>query len=151
MNRLEKTIRPLLLALALSLAASGAARAEAPVRVEVFKSPYCGCCEKWVEHMRKNGFEVISKDVQDVPAVRKGLGMPDRYGSCHTAKVGGYVIEGHVPAADVRRLLRERPKAVGLSAPGMPQGSPGMETATPQPYDTLLIHANGGHEVFAKH
>lgn len=149
MNRLETTIRPLLLALA--LAASGAARAEAPVRVEAFKSPYCGCCQKWVEHMRKNGFEIVAKDVDDVPAVRKGLGMPDRYGSCHTAKVGGYVIEGHVPAEDVRRLLRERPRAVGLSAPGMPQGSPGMETSTPQAYDTLLVRANGGHEVFAKH
>lgn len=149
MNRLERTIRPLLLALA--LAASGATRAEAPVRVEAFKSPYCGCCQKWVEHMRKNGFEVVAKDVDDVPAVRKGLGMPDRYGSCHTAKIGGYVVEGHVPAADVRRLLRERPRAVGLSAPGMPQGSPGMETATPQPYDTLLVRANGGHDVFAKH
>ncbi len=77
--------------------------------------------------------------------------MPDRVGSCHTAKVGGYAIEGHVPAADVRRLLKEKPKAIGLAAPGMPQGSPGMETATPVPYDTLLVQADGSARIFASH
>jgi len=130
---------------------SGAALAQGPTRVEVFKSAYCGCCGKWVEHMRQNGFDVVTKDVDDVPAARKALGMPERYGSCHTARVGQYSIEGHVPAADVRRLLAESPKAVGLSAPGMPQGSPGMETANPQPYDTLLVHLDGGSSVFARH
>jgi hypothetical protein len=125
--------------------------AQAAERVEVFKSPYCGCCEKWVEHMRKAGFNVITKDVSDVPAARKLTGMPERFGSCHTAKVGGYVVEGHVPAADVQRLLKEKPKAVGLAAPGMPQGSPGMETNHPQPYDTLLVQADGSSKVFAKH
>jgi hypothetical protein len=125
--------------------------AQAAERVEVFKSPYCGCCEKWVEHMRKAGFDVVTKDVNDVPAARKLTGMPERFGSCHTAKVGGYVVEGHVPAADVQRLLKEKPKAVGLAAPGMPQGSPGMETNHPQPYDTLLVQADGSYKVFAKH
>jgi hypothetical protein len=125
--------------------------AHAAERVEVFKSPYCGCCEKWVEHMRKASFDVVTKDVNDVPAARKLTGMPERFGSCHTAKVGGYVVEGHVPAADVQRLLKEKPKAVGLAAPGMPQGSPGMETNNPQPYDTLLVQADGSYKVFAKH
>lgn len=130
------------LIIALSLFA-GINLAQAAERVEVFKSPYCGCCEKWVEHMRKAGFDVVTKDVNDVPAARKAAGMPERFGSCHTAKVGGYVVEGHVPAADVQRLLKEKPKAVGLAAPGMPQGSPGMETNHPQPYDTLLVQEIG--------
>jgi hypothetical protein len=140
--------RPLIIAFTLFAAIPQAHAAE---RVEVFKSPYCGCCEKWVEHMRKAGFDVVTKDVNDVPATRKLTGMPERFGSCHTAKVGGYVVEGHVPAADVQRLLKENPKAVGLAAPGMPQGSPGMETNHPQPYDTLLVQADGSHKVFAKH
>lgn len=138
------------LIIALSLFA-GINLVHAAERVEVFKSPYCGCCEKWVGHMRKAGFDVVTKDVNDVPAARKAAGMPERFGSCHTAKVGGYVVEGHVPAADVQRLLKEKPKAVGLAAPGMPQGSPGMETNHPQPYDTLLVQADGSSQIFAKH
>lgn len=144
------TLRPLPLLLAL-LVGAGSAWAQSATQVEVFKSPYCGCCEKWIEHMQKNGFKVNAHNVNDVPAARKSLGMPDRVGSCHTAKVGGYLIEGHVPAADIQRLLKEKPKAVGLAAPGMPQGSPGMETATPVPYETLLVQADGSTTVFAKH
>lgn len=144
------TLRTLPLLLAL-LVATGTAWAQSATQVEVFKSPYCGCCEKWIEHMQKNGFKVNAHNVNDVPAARKSLGMPDRVGSCHTAKVGGYLIEGHVPAADIQRLLKEKPKAVGLAAPGMPQGSPGMETATPVPYETLLVQADGSTTVFAKH
>lgn len=140
--------KPLIMALALL---AGPPLAQAADRVEVFKSPYCGCCEKWVEHMRRAGFDVVTKDVNDVPAARKLTGMPERFGSCHTSKVGGYVVEGHVPAADVKRLLTEKPRAVGLAAPGMPQGSPGMETNNPQPYDTLLVQADGSYKVFAKH
>jgi len=130
---------------------SGAAFAQGPVRVEVYKSAYCGCCGKWVEHLRKNGFDVVTKDVDDVPAARKALGMPEKYGSCHTAKVGSYSVEGHVPADDIRRLLAESPKAIGLATPGMPQGSPGMETSTPQPYETLLVGLDGSAAVFARH
>jgi len=144
------TLRTLPLLLAL-LVGAGSAWAQSATQVEVFKSPYCGCCEKWIEHMQKNGFKVNAHNVNDVPAARKSLGMPDRVGSCHTAKVGGYLIEGHVPVADIQRLLKEKPKAVGLAAPGMPQGSPGMETATPVPYETLLVQADGSTTVFAKH
>lgn len=137
--------------LSLLLIAGGTAWAQSATQIEVFKSPYCGCCEKWVEHMEKSGFKVSAHNVNDVPAARKNLGMPDRFGSCHTAKIGGYVVEGHVPAADIQRLLKEKPKAIGLAAPGMPQGSPGMETATPVPYETLLIQADGSARLFAKH
>ncbi|MBS1158683.1 MAG: hypothetical protein H6R15_1102 [Proteobacteria bacterium] len=143
-------LRPLPLLLAL-LVGTGSVRAQSLTEVEVFKSPYCGCCEKWVEHLQKNRFTVNAHNVNDVPAARKRLGMPERVASCHTARVGGYLIEGHVPAADIQRLLKEKPKAVGLAAPGMPQGSPGMETATPVPYQTLLVQADGSTTVFAKH
>jgi hypothetical protein len=89
--------------------------------------------------------------MNDVPAARKKLGMPDRLGSCHTARIGDYVIEGHVPAADIQRLLKEKTKALGLAVPSMPPGSPGMETAKPVPYETLLVQADGSTRVFAKH
>jgi len=143
-----KTIR---LTLACVLLSANAVLAEGNPRVEVFKSASCGCCGGWVEHMRKNGFEVTTHDVADVPAERKKLGMPERLGSCHSAKVNGYVLEGHVPAADVRRLLKEKPKALGLAVPSMPPGSPGMEGPTPVPYDTLLVGRDGSTRVYASH
>jgi hypothetical protein len=138
----------------LTLFALGAAvnlPASAADAVDVYKSPYCGCCEKWVEHLQQAGFAVRTHDVNDVPAARQRLGMPERLGSCHTAKVAGYVVEGHVPAADIRRLLKEKPKAIGLAVPSMPPGSPGMESPKPVPYNTLLVQAGGATTVFAKH
>ena len=138
--------------IALSLASfTVVVRAAELPEVEVYKSPYCGCCTEWSKHMLDNGFKVRNIDVEDVPAARKKLGMPEKYGSCHTARIGSYVIEGHVPAADIKRLLKEKPQAVGLAAPGMPGGSPGMETAKPQPYDVLLVEKNGKSKVFARH
>ncbi|MBK7766358.1 MAG: DUF411 domain-containing protein [Sulfuritalea sp.] len=125
--------------------------AQSSAAVEVFKSPYCGCCGKWVEHLRQNGFQVNTHDVEDVTAARKKMGMPDRLGSCHTAKIGGYVVEGHVPAADIQRLLRDKPKALGLAVPSMPPGSPGMESAKPMPYQTLLVRTDGTTQVFTQH
>lgn len=135
--------------LAATLAASLAAHA-APL-VEVFKSPTCGCCTQWVAHLRENGFEVRAHDVEDVGAARARVGMPDRYASCHSARVEGYAIEGHVPAADIRRLLKERPAAVGLAVPSMPPGSPGMEGERKIPYDTLLVGQMGTARVYARH
>ena len=119
--------------------------------VEVYKSAQCGCCKFWAEHLEKNGFKVILHDVDDIPAARKKLGMPDQYGSCHVARVGQYLIEGHVPAADIKRLLKERPNAIGLAVPAMPPGSPGMESDAPVPYDTLLVGKDGKVKVFARH
>lgn len=116
--------------------------------VEVFKSAYCGCCEMWVEHLRANGFTVKANDVPDPAAHRAKLGIPETLGSCHSAKVGDYVLEGHVPAREIKRLLAEQPKAKGLAVPGMPLGSPGMEADRADAYDVMLIQSDGGHAVY---
>jgi Cu/Ag efflux protein CusF len=122
--------------------------------VQVWKDPNCGCCHLWVEHLQANGFKVEVRDVGNT-AARKRLGMPEQLGSCHTATVGGYVIEGHVPAADIHRLLKERPVALGLSVPGMPIGSPGMDgpeyKGRKDAYDVLLVQKNGSHKSFQHH
>ncbi|MCO5118858.1 MAG: DUF411 domain-containing protein [Burkholderiaceae bacterium] len=120
--------------------------------VEVFKSPYCGCCTAWVDHIKAAGFAVKVNMVDDTTAVRERLGMPHVYGSCHTATVDGYALEGHVPAAEVRRLLAQRPAAVGLAVPGMPASSPGMDVpGRNDPYEVLLIDKRGGRSVFARY
>jgi hypothetical protein len=116
--------------------------------ITVYKSPDCGCCGDWVDHLRANGFSVSVHDVEDVTPFKKKLGIPERLASCHTALVGGYAIEGHVPAADIRRLLAQKPRAKGLAVPGMPHGSPGMETGRQDPYDVLLFQANGRTTVY---
>ncbi|CAM5797316.1 DUF411 domain-containing protein [Rhizobacter fulvus] len=143
----------------LSLAVAGTAFASFPALarpavppVEVFKSPYCECCGAWVEHMRAAGFDVKVTLVTDTTAARKRLGMPDKFGSCHTATVAGYVLEGHVPAVEVKKLLSARPVAIGLAVPGMPPGSPGMEVGTRQdPYNVFLIDKRGLETVFASY
>ena len=135
---------------ALALSFNAIASSVAPT-VDVYKSPSCGCCGKWVKHMRHNGFQVRVHEANDVPAIRQATGMPDRLGSCHTAMTAGYVFEGHVPAADVRRLLNEKPKALGLAVPAMVPGSPGMESVNPKPYQTLLVQTDGTTQVFAQH
>lgn len=119
--------------------------------VTVWKSPTCGCCTKWVDHMREEGFTVVTIDTSDVNPVKRRHGVASDLGSCHTATVGGYVVEGHVPAADVRRLLAERPPVVGLAVPGMPTGSPGMEGPFSQKYDVIAFDRSGGRSVFASH
>lgn len=118
--------------------------------VTVYKSPTCGCCGEWVKHMQGNGFKVETHDLNDVSPIRRRYGIPGSLASCHTAVVGGYAIEGHVPAADIKRLLRERPRVIGLAVPGMVIGSPGMEQGAPQPYETLAFDAQGSR-VFARH
>ena len=143
----------------LSLALGAAALAVLPAlaatalpRVEVFKSPYCECCGAWVEHMKAAGFDVKVTLVNDTAAARKRLGMPDAFGSCHTATVGGYVLEGHVPAVEVKTLLALKPVAVGLAVPGMSPGSPGMEAgARRDPYKVFLIVNSGRETVFASY
>jgi len=121
--------------------------------VEVWKSPTCGCCEAWIAHLQKAGFEVKAHDVTDPDAIRASRGVPPALVSCHTAMVGGYVIEGHVPASDIERLLKERPRIRGLAVPGMPPAAPGMDvtTGSKAPYATLAIDPDGKTHVFAEH
>lgn len=133
-----------------SLLGTSAAMAQAAV-VEVFKSPTCGCCGKWVEHMKANGFKVVTHEMNDVTPYKQRLGVPVGMGSCHTAEVGGYLVEGHVPADDVKRLLAEKPKAKGLVSPGMPQSAPGMDMPGKQPYEILLVRQDGSTSSFARH
>lgn len=120
--------------------------------MDVWKSPTCGCCSDWLTHMAAAGFVATAHDTGN-NAARARLGMPAKLGSCHTARVAGYVLEGHVPAGDVRRLLRERPEAVGLAVPGMPIGSPGMEQdgSHRDAYDVLLVRRDGQTNVFARY
>ena len=123
------------------------AMAAAPV-ISVYKSATCGCCEEWVKHLRANGFTVEAHNVANPSDTREKMGIPDQLGSCHTGVVNGYAIEGHVPAADIKRLLAEKPKARGLAVPAMPMGSPGMEGPRKDPYDVLLVLPNGATKVF---
>jgi len=147
----------------LNAALAGAALAVLPawaaggenLTVEVWKSPYCGCCKDWIAHLKAEGFAVRVHKVGDLDAARRRLGMPERYASCHSARVGGYLLEGHVPAADIRRLLAERPAALGLAVPGMPVGAPGMDGPAyggrRDPHDVLLVVGDGHHRVYASY
>jgi len=120
--------------------------AASPV-VEVWTGPSCSCCHGWIDHLKASGFTVTTHDGGNTDA-RARLGMPVDYGSCHTGAVEGYALEGHVPAREVQRLLAERPDAIGLSVPGMPRGSPGMESPVHDAYDVLLIGRDGHSSVF---
>jgi len=128
----------------------GARAQQALPPVTVYKEPACGCCGKWVKHLQASGFRVETLEVADVTPIRRKYGVPDSLLSCHTAIVGGYVIEGHVPADDVKRLLREKTKAKGLAVPGMVNGSPGMEQGRPKPYATIAFDERGSR-VFEQH
>jgi len=151
--------RTLLLALGAmgALAAAGpllARNASGKPLLEIWKDPNCGCCQSWVEHLQANGFAVQVHDVGNTGA-RKRLGMPEALGSCHTARVGGYVIEGHVPASDIHRLLKEKPQALGLAVPGMPIGSPGMDgpqyKGRKDAYAVLLVQRDGSFSTFNRY
>ena len=143
----------LIAVVALILGWQGTAGSQASLPpVTVYKSATCGCCSKWIDHMRAAGFTVTSHDVEDVGAVKQKHGVPSEAGSCHTALVGTYVVEGHVPADAVKRMLREKPKIAGIAVPGMPIGSPGMEMGERRDaYHTLLVDRRGGISVFAEH
>ena len=149
--------RSFVLALTGALAAGAATRSalatsSQPHLIEVFKTATCGCCGAWVDHLKANGFQVKVNDVADTAISRKQLGMPEKFGRCHTARVGGYVVEGHVPAQDIKRLLATRPVALGLAVPGMPVGSPGMEDGSRRDaFQVLLIDRRGQDSVFASY
>ena len=141
--------RTILLAPLVLIACGSAAAAQT---IEVMKTPTCGCCTLWVDHLRAEGFEVNVTDLDDLTAVARELHVPDDLRSCHTARIGGYAVEGHVPAADIRRLLAERPDAAGIAAPGMPIGSPGMEQGSMrEPYQVILFTRDGQRRLFAQH
>ena len=139
-----------LLALASTATLPLAALAAAPM-VEIWKDPNCGCCQDWVKNLNKNGFATRVHDEGNTVA-RTRLGMPAKLGSCHTGQVGGYALEGHVSAREVQRLLKEKPKAVGLAVPGMPVGSPGMDGPAygdhRDQHDVLLVRADGSTSVY---
>lgn len=136
---------------ALLVAFTGAAHAAA---MTVYKTATCGCCKDWVAHVREAGFEVEANDVSRAELVqrKRDLGIDSALGACHTAVIEGYVVEGHVPAADIHRLLEQRPDIAGIAVPGMPLGSPGMKYGDEvQPYNVIAFDGNGGMEVFARY
>ncbi len=141
------------LMLSLLLVAAGA-RAEPAGELpllRVWKSPTCGCCGKWVEHMQAAGFRVQVTDIDNLDPIKTANGVPLKLASCHTARLGGYVVEGHVPASDVKRLLKDKPDILGLTAPGMPAGSPGMDVPGSPPYEVLALDKDGKTTVYAIH
>lgn len=121
---------------------------QAPPAITVYKSPSCGCCKQWIEHLKAAGFHVTAQDTSDLAAVRERYGVPRKLTACHTALVGGYVVEGHVPADVIQRLLKEHPAIAGVAVPGMPAGSPGMESATPARYLILTFERDGQTAVY---
>ncbi len=120
-------------------------------KITVYKDPGCRCCKNWIEHLIKHGYRVDAKDTPAMAQVKRTLGVPEALTACHTAVVNGYLIEGHVPAADIAKLLKEKPKVAGLAVPGMPMGSPGMEGPSQQHYQVLSFDKNGKTKVFASY
>lgn len=150
MKTLRSRLTPLVAVPMLSIAAACSTSAEAALpAVTVYKTPTCGCCSAWVDHMRENGFEVRTIDRTDLTPVKREHDVPDALVSCHTAVIDGYAVEGHVPADVVRKLLQERPEIAGIAVPGMPMGSPGMEGPYAQPYEVYTFDASGPQEIFA--
>lgn len=142
----------LMMALAVAvLVPQTAARVQPMPTIDVYKTPTCGCCSKWVEHLRSNGFAVRTTNLDTLDDVKARHAVPSRVQSCHTGLVDGYVIEGHVPASDIQALLQKRPPIVGLAVPGMPVGSPGMEGPNARPYDVVTFDKQGRTGVFTTH
>ncbi len=119
--------------------------------ITVYKTPWCGCCTSWIKHLQRDGLDVRVIEQEDLAPVRASLAVPDDLASCHTAKVAGYAIEGHVPAAEIRHLLEEHPDAAGLAVPGMPMGSPGMETPNPPDAYDVILFGDETQSVFASY
>lgn len=125
---------------------------EQPIKIEVYRSPSCSCCGKWLTHLQENKFQIQDNVVDDVQAVKDKYGVPKEMASCHTAVVNGYVVEGHVPANDIRKLLNLKPKVIGIAAPGMPAGSPGMEMGGKKDvYDVMSFDKDKQFQVFSHH
>ncbi len=135
----------------LTAAAPGSPSPATAEVITVYKDPDCGCCKAWVEYLRKNGYRVVTHDTRDMDEIKTTVGIPKQLMSCHTAIIAGYIIEGHVPAADIARLLRTKPNIRGLAVPGMPAGSPGMEGPPPVHYKVIAFTRSGKTSVFANH
>lgn len=151
-----KRILAILLPICIGLGATAFVLAQQPsadeMKMTVWKAPTCSCCQVWIDYMNKHGFESTSYDVENVvpQKVKLGLEDPKQY-SCHTTKIGDYVVEGHVPVADVKKMLKDKPDIIGLTAPGMPQMSPGMMSETPKGYDVMAIQRDGSMEVYSSY
>lgn len=145
--------RAVLLASVVAMAAGPSCEADASPTIKVYKDPSCGCCTTWADRLKAAGFKIAVDDSQDMAAVKAQYGVPDDLASCHTGVVAGYAIEGHVPAADIKRLLKEKPKALGIAVPGMPVNSPGMEVPgqPDEAYTVWLFAKDGTRKAFAKH
>ena len=147
-----KTRRKLVLGTVLTVASLSSVAAEIFSTIMVYKSPTCGCCTEWVKHLKENGFEVMSHNVQDVGKYKEKANLPYGMGSCHTAFVDGYAIEGHVPASDIRRMLTEKPDILGIAVPGMPMGSPGMEYGDRRDaYKVVSFTKDGKTDVYSQY
>jgi hypothetical protein len=146
-----KPMKRLTALLLVTLLGTASAFAADPPVVEVWRSRSCGCCMAWVRHARAAGFEVRVNDVDDVAPIKQRFKVPPALASCHTAVVNGYVIEGHVPADDILRLLKEKPAVTGIFVPGMPVGSPGMDGPQGDSYDVIVLDGQGQQRVFATH
>ena len=157
-NQMTKTLRNrfgivvasgLLLVSVGAAAKRGSATVTKPIAIKVYKTPQCGCCKGWVQHLRDNGFQVETMDMPDLSMIKQKYGVKRELQACHTAIVNGYVVEGHVPADVILRMLKEHPAIAGLAVPGMPSGSPGMEGGSKQAYDVLTFDKAGHTKVYA--
>lgn len=150
--RIPAIARTLAIAALATLTSASMPHSEPAATITVFKDPNCGCCKLWVDHLRKHAFKVVAKDTSDINGPKRTGRVPQKLYSCHTAFVNGYVVEGHVPAADIQRLLKEKPKVAGIGVGGMPAGSPGMDFGDRKDkYDVLSFNRDGTTRVFASH
>ncbi len=141
-----------LLSLNFSVIAEGQVETVEPIVIEVYRSPSCGCCSKWLVHLKENKFDVIDHVTNDVQAIKDKYGVPEKMASCHTALINGYVVEGHVPAADIKKLLKLKPAVIGISVPGMPSGTPGMEMGgRKDPYKVISFDKEKKYQVFSSY
>lgn len=153
LNRKSSNIRPLVLSVALAASVAGVSISGPAyaAQITVYKSPWCGCCSSWADRLEAEGHTITAKDIENLDSIKKLAGVPEALQACHTALIEGYVIEGHVPAKDIERLLADRPEARGLAVPGMPGGSLGMEGAAPERYEVVLFNADGSTSVYARY
>ena len=141
-----------LLSLSFSIKAEGEVKTVEPIVIEVYRSPSCGCCSKWIAHLKENQFDVKDHVTNDVQVIKDKYGVPEKMASCHTALVNGYVVEGHVPAADIKKLLKLKPAVIGISVPGMPAGTPGMEMGgRKDPYKVVSFDKEKKYQVFSSY